>query len=608
MNWISCLTGKSFEIWIQKTLSIYHISQGQRLDPFDTSNRNFKTASDNLRLASTKSPLPKEGDGRNQVRTDLAKALLVNKVGDSDGVELTEFGRSVLTKWEEVDVASDNEKHELLRCIIVMHLGLVNSIDFYCAMETFWSEIMASIPFADAIKNSEFLYLVSYLNLEVDGFNPWAVIRNSKLEIKNTTIDEIIGLKECYVRPPSEKTEFDELVNKLVKRVNRTETRPNSRKVFCTAMQLLKLSSLDRTNLLKDMKDFPDNFIGEFDQEPVDAYLKMLDESGFIFGVAGRNVIFFGPPGTGKSFEVKKEVGTARMFRTQFHPEYSHSDFIGSYRPVVGSESDAANKVDGHDGVVIARPVNYFAFVPGPFALALKYAFENPLYHVYLVIEEINRGDCSAIFGDVFQLLDRDDTGRSEFGITAKPELLTYFEGKIVAGYGQLYLPPNLSLLATMNTSDQSLYPMDSAFKRRWQWKYCTIDFEQLLAYTGNVRPTLKDLNENWDWIIILKVLNKKIVLDNMGMEDKQLGPWFIKPKKTGEVDWNTFLNKCLFYLWHDVFKDQQDDSPFNTETCKTFGEVQANIRTKGLEVGFKPEVIKNIREMLKEITCPKVL
>ena len=598
MNWNTVITGESFERWIQTKLTPEKIPQGQRLDPFATSMRDFTAASGNLRLVKQGDPLPDRGGGGNQARTDLAAAMLVT--GGTEDVALTEFGRSVLTQWEEVCVADSLAEHELARLMIVMHLGLAKTIPIYYAMAKFWDEIMASIPFADAIQNPEFLYLASFLNSEVDGFNPWAVCRDSALEIKATTIADIDSVKRRYPL-------HGLLLDKLKIRVTDWATRAMPRKVFCTAMQMVRLSSPDRTQLLDQMALSPDLFIRNFSRTPVDVYLKMLDESGFSFGVAGSNVIFFGPPGTGKSFEVKKKVGTAPMFRTQFHPEYSHSDFIGSYRPVVGSESDAANKVDGHDGVVIARPVNYFAFVPGPFALALKYAFENPLYHVYLVIEEINRGDCSAIFGDVFQLLDRDDTGRSEFGITAKPELLTYFEGKIVAGYGQLYLPPNLSLLATMNTSDQSLYPMDSAFKRRWQWKYCTIDFEQLLAYTGNVRPTLKDLNENWDWIIILKVLNKKIVLDNMGMEDKQLGPWFIKPKKTGEVDWNTFLNKCLFYLWHDVFKDQQDDSPFNTETCKTFGEVQANIRTKGLKVGFKPEVIKNIREMLKEITCPKV-
>ena len=321
----------------------------------------------------------------------------------------------------------------------------------------------------------------------------------------------------------------------------------------------------------------------------------VLEEPARYADGVGKNVIFFGPPGTGKSTEVRKMVGTATMLRTQFHPEYSHADMIGIYRPVVGFETDAANQVVSHDGSVITRPINYFAFVPGPLALSLECAFRNN-DHVFLVIEEINRGDCAAIFGDAFQLLDRDDTGRSEFGITPKAELVAYFKAKGVnfdiAGDGKLYLPPNLTLLATMNTSDQSLYPMDSAFKRRWQWVACLLDFDQLIAYTSGKRPFLDDGKKKWDWIRILELMNKNIVRDRM--EDKQLGPWFIKPTKDGLVPWDEFLNKCLFYLWHDVFKGEQlsDLSPFKTDGPQVFAEVQENIRDNGLEAGIKPELL----------------
>ncbi len=312
-------------------------------------------------------------------------------------------------------------------------------------------------------------------------------------------------------------------------------------------------------------------------------------------GAAGVNTIFFGTPGTGKSTEAKKEVGSASMVRTQFHPEYSHSDFIGAYRPVVGSEIDATNLVLGHDGIAAPRPVNYFAFVPGPLALALECAFGTN-ENVFLVIEEINRGDCAAIFGEVFQLLDRSDEGRSEFGVTPRLELLAYFKQKGVnydiAGDGKLYLPPNFSILATMNTSDQSLYPMDAAFKRRWQWVACPIDFDQLLTYTAGVRPFLDDGKSKWDWIGLVEMMNGNIVRDRM--EDKQLGPWFIKPGKDGLVPWDAFLSKCLFYLWHDVFKDEQlsDLSPFKADGPEVFGEVQANIRDNGLAAGFKPALL----------------
>jgi hypothetical protein len=319
-----------------------------------------------------------------------------------------------------------------------------------------------------------------------------------------------------------------------------------------------------------------------------------------------RNTIFFGPPGTGKSTEVALRVQGAAMERTQFHPEYTHADLVGGYRPVVGFEKGPDKQITGHDGSQIQRPVNYFAFVPGPLTLALERAFaaSEP---VFLVIEEINRGDCAAIFGDTFQLLDRNYVGRSQFGITPKDELIAYFNEKGVnfdiAGDGKLYLPQNLSLLATMNTSDQSLYPMDSAFKRRWQWVSCPIDFRQLLVYTGNIRPFLFDGKRKWDWIKLLESINRSIVRDRM--EDKQIGPWFIKPSGQGLVSWDSFLNKCLFYLWHDVFKDEQlsDHSPFRNDGPENFGEVQENLRQNGLAAGLKADFLFEVVEIEAQAT-----
>jgi hypothetical protein len=318
--------------------------------------------------------------------------------------------------------------------------------------------------------------------------------------------------------------------------------------------------------------------------------------SGTKSTVKGGNTIFFGPPGTGKSTLVANRVGSSPMFRTQFHPEYSNSDFIGSYRPVVGFESDSANVVLGFDGTVVKRPVNYFSFVPGPLAQAIACAL-NTEEHVFLVIEEINRGDCAAIFGDVFQLLDRNSEGGSEFGITPTPELLSYLKhnAEKVSSDGKLYLPANLSLLATMNTCDQSLYPMDSAFKRRWHWVACPIDFGAVLSYTTGIRPFLDDEKAKWDWIKLVESINKNIVRDRM--EDKQIGPWFIKPESSGSVSWEGFLNKCLFYLWHDVFKDEQfsDFSPFRNDCPEVFSEMQQKMRVEGLAAVLKAELLEHV-------------
>lgn len=315
--------------------------------------------------------------------------------------------------------------------------------------------------------------------------------------------------------------------------------------------------------------------------------------------LGAKNVIYFGSPGTGKSYRAKTDFANAVTFTTLFHPEYTYSDFMGSYRPVIGHERDQP-EIDSHDGGTIAKPVNYFEFVPGPLVNALTAAFKDPEKSVCLLIDELNRGECAAIFGDVFQLLDRDEAGTSEYGITIKAELKKYFTDREInfdiKKDGKLYLPSNLSLVATMNTSDQSLYPIDAAFKRRWDWIACPINFDELKAAYPNQEIFINDGHEKWSWESLITVINKYISKNHM--EDKQIGPWFLRPSSTGEINYDVFLNKCLFYLWHDVYKDDQegDDSPFITnDQINSFGQTQTAMRMGGLKAGFKSELISSL-------------
>lgn len=319
----------------------------------------------------------------------------------------------------------------------------------------------------------------------------------------------------------------------------------------------------------------------------------------------GNNLIYMGPPGTGKSFLVEELTREQPSLRTTFHPEYTYADFIGSYQPVVGFD-DTQPEILGIDGKRIKKPINYFEFVPGPFILAVKRAIEekniNSENQVFLIIEEINRGDCAAIFGETFQLLDRDDSGQSKYGITLKTVINQYFkENGInidIVGDGKFYIPSNLSLVATMNTSDQSLIPMDSAFMRRWDFIPCPIDYGQLIEYTAPDRPKVNDGLEIWDWITILEELNNRIIKDHM--EDKQIGPWFIKPNKhDGEVSFLTICNKLFYYLWHDVFKEElyTDSCPFKMKTdTYSFDKLYGIAQTEGLAGVFKDDLINTIR------------
>jgi hypothetical protein len=311
----------------------------------------------------------------------------------------------------------------------------------------------------------------------------------------------------------------------------------------------------------------------------------------------GRNIIFFGPPGTGKSYAANEMAGgSPEPFRVLFHPEYTYSDFLGVYRPVVGSDPAAA-KIESVTGTEQPRPVCYFDFVPGPLLRALQQAFTDASAHIYLIVDEINRGDCAAIFGDILQLLDRRPDGSSLYGITVRPEAQAFLDkecpGWLDAGAKKLRLPSNFTILATMNTSDQSLYPMDSAFKRRWEWRSCNIDFAPVIEFLGGKRPKLHDGKRSWDWIKLVTNLNSQIAV--VRLEDRQLGQWFISELADGSVDVEAFRNKVLYFLWHDVFKDDRlgPSSPFKEEPpIHTFLELQSRFNDGGLANIFKESIL----------------
>ena len=192
-------------------------------------------------------------------------------------------------------------------------------------------------------------------------------------------------------------------------------------------------------------------------------------------------IIYYGAPGTGKSHRIKKQlkemnVPKGNIFRTTFHPDSDYSSFIGCYKPTMKPVDEKYKNIVGKDEEIT------YSFVPQTFIKAYTQAYKKPNENVYLVIEEINRGNCAQIFGDLFQLLDRDDNGVSEYPIKADSDLKMYLEG-VLKDYpdgikdGELCLPSNLYIWATMNTSDQSLFPIDSAFKRRWDWEYEPIKY-----------------------------------------------------------------------------------------------------------------------------------
>lgn len=295
--------------------------------------------------------------------------------------------------------------------------------------------------------------------------------------------------------------------------------------------------------------------------------------------------IFYGAPGTGKSHTIQERTEHEDVIRTTFHPDTDYSTFVGAYKPttidapvmtVIGTK---AVPVENEDGSPRIEPKIIYEFVNQAFLQAYVKAWEkyceggfDNAQKQFLVIEEINRGNCAQIFGDLFQLLDRNNAGFSDYPIKADADMAkqlkkqlkdltiedpdainSLYKGEDIVSQvlnGELLLlPKNLYIWATMNTSDQSLFPIDSAFKRRWDWQYMPIanGFENWYISVDDYK---------FDWWLFLQKINKLIGATTHS-EDKKLGYYFCKAKNK-EIDANLFVSKVIFYLWNDVFKDYE--------------------------------------------------
>ncbi len=270
-----------------------------------------------------------------------------------------------------------------------------------------------------------------------------------------------------------------------------------------------------------------------------------------------RQIIYFGAPGTGKSHKVREIIGEEtnqpNVFRTTFHPDTDYASFVGCYKPSMRPTTSAEKTLTGKDEEIA------YSFVPQVFTDAYVYAYKHPAETTYLVLEEINRGNCAQIFGDLFQLLDRKE-GVSEYKIKADNDLAKYLVaqlGEASEGIkdGKLCLPANLSILATMNTSDQSLFPMDSAFKRRWEWEYVPINYSADIL-SGSFDITIGE--KVYSWVEFIQSVNKHI-FDLTQSEDKQMGNFFIKHS----VDESEFKSKVMFYLWYEVLRDETGNNKY---------------------------------------------
>lgn len=375
-------------------------------------------------------------------------------------------------------------------------------------------------------------------------------------------------------------------------------------------------------------------------------------------------LIYYGAPGTGKSFTIDKATNENNSVRTTFHPDSDYASFVGAYKPTM-----APMPINAFVGTTVHHAKNaenekayekkiVYKYVPQAFLKAYVEAWkryaageDNPYY---LVIEEINRGNCAQIFGDLFQLLDRNNMGCSSYAISADEDIAQFLRedengfalkktadgkgltqeqretissfvlvkdsgveehiGPEILNGSKLLLPPNLRIWATMNTSDQSLFPIDSAFKRRWNWEYIPIEYDPTDKNTGErLAWKFEVRGKMYYWGDFLAYINPKILKLTMS-EDKQMGYFFAKPDKRGNdgkldiISEKVFVNKVLFYLWTDVFKDYdltEDPFVYENEGSKTRTAYRFTdfFSTKGVDMlakfveGFKLPVVGELTE-----------
>ena len=373
-------------------------------------------------------------------------------------------------------------------------------------------------------------------------------------------------------------------------------------------------------NLMRDLSlDYCDTYSGHSD--PLDFLMELSGREADVLQVAKdvpreihqpRNLIYFGAPGTGKSYELNKLAvgvdGEAGCFdkenvtRVTFHPDYTYAQFVGCYKPY----SDIKEPKEDEPIGKIEEEITY-RFVPGPLLETYIKAVQNPSVNYLLIIEEINRANPAATFGDIFQLLDRKPDGTSEYEVAVPIEMRNYLavflpeyatnahisdpvkllseQMRLKSECERLCLPSNMFIWATMNSADQGVFPMDTAFKRRWDFRYMGINdgSSKLDGITVSVGEPVRMVS----WDALRRGINK-VLLDAGVNEDKLLGPFFISPSRLRDTTrfTQTFMDKVLLYLFEDAAKTKKS-KVFSIEGNPTYSDICDDFKARG-ELAFK--------------------
>lgn len=374
----------------------------------------------------------------------------------------------------------------------------------------------------------------------------------------------------------------------LKKNISRSVLSSNLHRSLMTAMSIFTLN--DYKSAVSDL--LRGTYVKDEDRTEVEEETMDLIFNTGIQTKYERNRIVFGAPGTGKSYKLKSDCEDmmnsfdGAFERVTFHPEYSYSQFVGTYKPVMGEDGESIK----------------YNYVPGPFMRmyveAIKSArTDNPQPYL-LLIEEINRAKVAAVFGDVFQLLDRDDNGVSEYEIQASEDIRRYLAKELnvpMDSCKHIRIPDNMYIWATMNSADQGVFPMDTAFKRRWNFEYLGInDNEDEIKGIGKL--TLAGMDEPIEWNRLRKAINAKMSSGDFKInEDKLMGPFFLSKKviasdENGEIiDREKFIkafkSKVIMYLYEDAVKQGKHRFFDGCPDTGKYSSVCDAFRTMGLAI-----------------------
>lgn len=338
-----------------------------------------------------------------------------------------------------------------------------------------------------------------------------------------------------------------------------------------------KINNITRQRILEELEVKPIN---------------LIDKS------KSRNRIIYGSPGTGKSKLLKDEVekyffSNYQLYkRVTFHPAYTYGQFMGSYKPVPiykkMSEEQQYYRADKQEKLKDSmEPLIEYKLVPGPFLEMLCRALKNPFSNFLLLIEEINRADPPSVFGDIFQLLDRNEHGESEYPVTFNDEIMNYLRENGIFDQ-QIKLPSNFYIWATMNSSDQGVNPMDAAFKRRWSFEYLHLDDNEDIIKNWDLKIYVNKEQKKVKWKKFRNIINTHLKEKYHIAEDRLLGPFFLK--KDELEDDNVFVNKLLLYLADDVLRHNDLAEMF---VKSTFSDIVKIFRDK--ESVFQPSLLTEL-------------